>query len=164
MKTTQRWKAEFIMHKAQVHQIVRECIELRAKQGAVVEKPSILVLDDNKLVQVFLKNQLELLGCEVIQANNAMEAFQLYQPHLHLVLIDLDLPDLPGVTVANWIRRQEMGTDQHIPLIGHTSLLTEETEYRCFVAGMDTAIEKLQNQQECQSLLKVWLPEFMKVN
>lgn len=164
MNTTNRWKAEFLVHRMLVRIKEREILTNQIKSRVITGSPRVLVVEDNRVVQSFITYQFQSLGCDVIVAGNAQTAMELYQPNFHLVLIDLDLPDLPGVTVANWIRRQEMGTDYHLPLIGHTSVVTEETEYRCFVAGMDTTIEKLQNQEECQALLKVWLPQFMQIN
>lgn len=164
MRVPARLQGEFLIHRQKVHQDTRRALETVSPRSVVVGKPRVLIVDDNLIVQTFVKFQLEALGCEVFVASDAETALKLYHPSLHLVILDLDLPDKPGFSIANYIRVREMSTDHHMPIIGHTSHVDEDVEYRCFTVGMNNVIEKLKTDQECYDLLRVWLPEFMQVN
>lgn len=164
MRVSAKMKGEFLIHRQKVRKSTKNAQKATSPRSVVVGKPRILVVDDNLVVQTFIKFQLESLGCEVLVASDANTALKLYHPSLHLVLLDLDLPDLPGFNIANYIRVHEMGTDHHMPIIGHTSYVDEDVEFRCFTVGMNNVVEKLKSNEECLSLLKVWLPEFIEVN
>jgi CheY-like chemotaxis protein len=59
----------------------------------------ILVADDEAVVRTVLKSMLTRLGYEVLLADNAAEAINIYESHyatIDLVLFDMSLPDQNG--------------------------------------------------------------------
>ncbi len=60
----------------------------------------------------------------------------------HLILMDTELPELDGLSVAAAIRRKEWETGQHIPIVGITPQAAGKDRERCLEAGMDDYIPK----------------------
>jgi two-component system KDP operon response regulator KdpE len=72
----------------------------------VSEKPTILVVDDERQIQLFLRLSLEAAGYQVRIAGSAraaLDSFVAGSPDL--VILDLGLPDLDGKTVIGQIRQ-----------------------------------------------------------
>lgn len=70
------------------------------------EHPTVLLLDDDELLRRSVRRILELEGYDVIEAENAHEAFVALDAHpdpIDVVLCDLVLPGLSGREAANII-------------------------------------------------------------
>ena len=69
--------------------------------GPILPMPGILVVDDHELVRLGLRALLSQSGSmPVYEARSLADALDLYALHaasLHLVLLDLDLPDAHGL-------------------------------------------------------------------
>jgi two-component system, OmpR family, alkaline phosphatase synthesis response regulator PhoP len=69
--------------------------------------PRILIVDDELDFIELLRYRLAGLGCEFIEANNGVEALaQARQFKPDLILLDILLPDLDGLSVCKILRRQ----------------------------------------------------------
>ena len=72
-----------------------------------MKKQSILLVEDEENLQEALKLNLELEGYEVTGAWNGMEALDLIQKeHFDLLILDVMLPELDGISVVESIRLQ----------------------------------------------------------
>jgi PAS domain S-box-containing protein len=71
-------------------------------------KPTALVIEDEALVRMFLVDQLQELGFEVIDAGNAAEGLRAARNHqqLDVVIVDRGLPDRDGMEVVAELRTQ----------------------------------------------------------
>jgi CheY-like chemotaxis protein len=71
-------------------------------------KPAALVIEDEALVRMFLVDQLQDLGFEVIDAGNAAEGLRAARNHqqLDVVIVDRGLPDRDGMEVVAELRTQ----------------------------------------------------------
>jgi len=70
-------------------------------------EPRILIVDDENDFVELLQYRLAGLGCEFIVANNGVQALSLarqFKPDL--ILLDILLPDLDGLSVCEILRRQ----------------------------------------------------------
>lgn len=68
-----------------------------------VEGPTILVIDDEPLVQGFLYDILTRDGYTVLEGHHADHALQLCRQHsgpIHLLLTDIHMPDMNGRELA----------------------------------------------------------------
>ena len=66
---------------------------------------TILVVDDNAIVLKFVTSLL-VRDYNVLSASNGKEAFQVsqnYQPAIHLLLSDFDMPEMNGIALATQI-------------------------------------------------------------
>ena len=85
----------------------------------------ILVIDDQPNVRVFLDLLLRQQGYDVTLAENGWTGLQRYrQEHPDVILLDLKMPKLDGVTVLKQIR----SVDLKQPVIVFTGECTSETE------------------------------------
>src|SRR5262249_33590632 len=79
----------------------------RANGRLLRVKPKVLAIDDDPEFAELLRYQLELQGCEVLVASNGVEALYLARSHLpDVILLDLMLPDLDGLSVCQILQAQ----------------------------------------------------------
>ena len=68
----------------------------------------ILIADDTLENRVLLSQLLNTLGFEIREAGNGQAAILLTEQwHPHLILMDLRMPDMDGITAMRYIRNQE---------------------------------------------------------
>lgn len=70
---------------------------------------SILIVEDEENLQEALKLNLELEGYEISTCNNGAAALhKIHQEHFDLIILDVMLPELDGISVCESIRLQNM--------------------------------------------------------
>lgn len=68
----------------------------------------ILVIDDDELVRLTLKNSIKKLGFSVFEAQNGNEGIALYKRERpHLVITDILMPDKEGLETITEIRAMD---------------------------------------------------------
>jgi CheY-like chemotaxis protein len=125
----------------------------------LVQNPQyhVLVVEDNLINQRVLCNQLRKIGCTVQVANHGGEALNelskttyykeptIASPFkLSVVLLDVEMPIMDGLTCARKIRElQETGNIVgHVPIIAVSANARREQVEQARQAGMDDAISK----------------------
>ena len=99
----------------------------------------ILVIDDERAVLTLLDILLSQKGYEVVLADGGWKGLELYRrEHPDVVVLDLKMPDLDGVTVLKHIRRIDLTQ----PVIILTGAATPETERRVRALGVTEIVEK----------------------
>lgn len=97
----------------------------------------ILIVDDEKGIVAMLRNYFELLGYQVYTAYNGAEALQkiTYQPEI--ILLDINMPEMDGLTVCDKIR-------EHIscPVLFLTARIETADKIKGFHVGGDDYIIK----------------------
>ncbi len=87
-----------------------------------MEKPTILIIDDDPGLRKTLSDILRIKGYETLAAKNATEGLALLRDNtVSLALIDLMLPDIPGLDVLNILSNESPSTEAII-LTGHATL------------------------------------------
>jgi two-component system, NtrC family, response regulator AtoC len=94
-------------------------------------KPTILVVDDERLIRWSLTKRLKAEGYEVLEAETGREALDLLDEGVDLALLDYKLPDIDGVTVLRQIKER----DQDILVILLTAYATVETAVEAMKIG-----------------------------
>jgi CheY-like chemotaxis protein len=82
----------------------------------------LLVVDDNRDARVIYKTILAHCGAfvtAVASASAAARALKQIQPDV--ILTDLSMPGHDGVWLARWLRRRELKTGMHIPVVAITA-------------------------------------------
>jgi two-component system sensor histidine kinase/response regulator len=102
----------------------------------------VLVVEDNVVNQQVTRRFLERLGCEVEVAENGHRAVErTTQGAYDLILMDVQMPVMDGLTATREIRRHE-DSGRRTPIVALTaSAMTDELE-RCISAGMDGLLTK----------------------
>jgi two-component system, OmpR family, response regulator VicR len=99
----------------------------------------VLVIDDEPYTRVLLDIHLRHRGYDVILAGDGGRGLQLYQQeHPDVILLDLDMPELDGVTVLKEIR----AVDLKQPVIVLTGNSNPETEQQVRAIGVNEFVLK----------------------
>jgi DNA-binding response OmpR family regulator len=68
-------------------------------------KPSILVVEDEQAMRLLLREFLEILGYDVIVAEQGQEAVEISRTTpIDLAFLDMNLPDMNGLELMNRLR------------------------------------------------------------
>lgn len=98
----------------------------------------ILLVEDEKSISMVLSAYLKKAGYEVEQAFDGNRAVQLFeQVSPALVILDLMLPGMDGLSVLRWIRRQS-----DCPVVILSALNSDEQKAKGLKAGADKYICK----------------------
>jgi CheY-like chemotaxis protein len=129
----------------------------KATSSLPSSKYHILVVEDNLINQRVVCNQLRKIGCTVQVANHGREALTelaktkywkqptISEPHnLSVVLMDVEMPVMDGMTCAREIRALEENGDitGHVPIIAVSANARREQIQQAKGAGMDDTISK----------------------
>ncbi len=117
----------------------------------------ILVVEDNPLNQITLKNILLELGYQVDIAGSGHEAINRYDHQSHdLILMDISMPDMDGYEATRRIR-QQYATEKQTPIIAVTAHATTNDKQHTLDAGMNDYMSKPFSIQQLQQTLEKWL-------
>ena len=73
----------------------------------MIERPIVLVVEDNKDIRDLLALFLSEKGCRILEASNGKQGVQLAtEAHPDLVLMDLNLPQLSGLQATTILKNQ----------------------------------------------------------
>ncbi|HET6572080.1 MAG TPA: ATP-binding protein [Fimbriiglobus sp.] len=113
---------------------------------AVLAEPRslrILLAEDNEVNQVLARRLLERRGHAVTVVGNGRQALDaLDRGGFDVALLDVQMPELDGLTVAAKLRERERGTGRRLPLLALTAYSMQGDRERCLAAGMDGYLSK----------------------
>ncbi len=135
-----------------IFQIVRQAMPEWSEGNMlqVVEEgeKTILVVEDSDFFRNHIKSFLEESGYRVLDAADGLLGFQTLDENaeeVHLVLTDIEMPNLDGVGLTEKIRKD--GRFDSLPIIAVTSLAGEAAEKRGLEAGINEYMIKLDREQ-----------------
>lgn len=103
----------------------------------------VLLAEDNLVNQKLAVGVLKKNGHVVTVVNNGQEAIdQLEEGSYDLVLMDVQMPVLDGLSATREIRESEKHTGRHIPIIAMTAHALKGDREKCLESGMDEYIAK----------------------
>ena len=106
-------------------------------------KMKILVVDDEALLVKGIRFNLQNEGYEVITGSDGLEAVQAVQTqHPDLVVLDVMMPNMDGVSATRAIRALARADAKTIPIIAMTANAFDEDAKACFEAGMNAHLAK----------------------
>lgn len=101
----------------------------------------ILIIEDNPTNLKLASQVLEMEGWLVVQATDAEQAQeQLQRMSPDLILIDIALPGMDGLTLTRRIKADEKL--KHIPVVAMTAFAMKGDDRKAFEAGCDGYITK----------------------
>lgn len=120
---------------------------------SVVDRPRILIIDDEESFMQILMSRLEFYGYEVVCAYNAEEGIKKAKTHRpHVILLDVIMPVMDG-----WECCQKLKTDavtQKTPIIVLTSYREEDLQERFEKSGANHLVQKPGDKGELMQYIK----------
>ena len=103
-------------------------------------KKKVLIVEDYDEARGFMKFLIESYGYQVVEATDGIEAIdRVRQQHPDLILMDISLPVVDGLTATRTIR--ELNFAAHIPIIAITAF-GKSYHKKAIEAGCDALIDK----------------------
>lgn len=99
---------------------------------------TILIVEDEPILREVIKDYLLEEGFEVLEAGDGKQALATFQEHdLHLIILDIMLPELDGWSVCQRIRKVS-----NVPIIMLTARSDEDDTLLGFELGADDYVTK----------------------
>lgn len=101
----------------------------------------ILVVDDNPINLKLACDVLETCGYEIERAQDAEEALHIVKAKaLDLILMDIELPGMDGLTLARMLKGDE--ATKRIAIVALTAFAMKGDDQKALQAGCDAYISK----------------------
>jgi signal transduction histidine kinase len=104
----------------------------------------VLLAEDHPVNQKVAVHLLETHGMTVAVVANGAQAVAMLErdPEFDLVLMDVQMPEVDGITATRAIRAREAREGGHIPIIALTAHARQDDRVACLAAGMDAYATK----------------------
>lgn len=118
----------------------------------------VLLAEDNEVNQVLAKALLKTLGLTVTVAGNGREAVALVDEGgvFDIILMDCQMPEMDGFEATAELRRMEVKSGQHIPIIALTANASTGDREKCLLAGMDDYLPKPYSRSQLVTVIGRW--------
>lgn len=139
-------------------------LKVARDRETVFEGRRILVVEDDVRNIFALSSVLEPKGMKVDIARNGREALDALQRSqeqpgapIDLVLMDIMMPEMDGLTAMREIRKQAVW--KRLPIIALTAKAMKDDQEKCLAAGANDYIAKPLDVEKLLSLVRVWMPK-----
>jgi hypothetical protein len=120
-----------------------------------IEKPRILLVDDNQINRSVASKILTKSGCEVMEATGGLEAVEKVQREsFDLIFMDIQMPEVDGIEAT--FRIKGLNLVNTPPIIAMTAYSMEEDREKFLGQGMDDYLPKPIKAEKLISTVKKW--------
>jgi signal transduction histidine kinase/ActR/RegA family two-component response regulator len=120
----------------------------------------VLLVEDNPVNQKVAIRMLQKLGCVVELAENGQQALEkLERASYDIVLMDMQMPIMDGLTATRLLRQREQQTGHHQVVIALTANAMQTDRELCLEAGMDDYLSKPLTLDALQVMLLRWVAQ-----
>ncbi|MDR9826831.1 ATP-binding protein [Vibrio sp. FNV 38] len=126
--------------------------QLNQHQHVIANGKHVLVVEDTKTNQMVAKLILENNGFKVTVLDNgalAVDYMRKTSEHIDVLLMDLSMPIMDGITATKQIR----SFNKHTPIIALTAHAMETDRTQCLTCGMDEFVCKPIRQKEILTVI-----------
>ncbi|MCL1842944.1 MAG: ATP-binding protein [Defluviitaleaceae bacterium] len=123
---------------------------------------TILIAEDIEINREIVTSMLEPTEITIECAENGKQAVEMFKeaPEKYsLILMDLQMPKMDGITAARQIREMPDEKAKSIPIVAMTANVFQEDINACLDAGMDNHISKPLDLEQVLDILKWYLPK-----
>ena len=142
---------------------MQQMLKTARDRDSTLEGRRILVVEDDVRNVFALTSVLEPRGAKVSLARNGREALDLLEKSrqdnhpIDLVLMDIMMPEMDGLTAMREIRKQSVWNK--LPIIALTAKAMRDDQEKCLAAGANDYIAKPLDVERLLSLVRVWMPK-----
>ncbi len=134
--------------------------EIKSGFDKAPERPLILHAEDDTLNLILTRTIFKKQYPEyrILQAENGLEAIELFRQHsIHLILMDINMPEKNGIEASEEIRAMEAQSEQHTPIIALTGMNISDIEKQCLNVGIDDFLSKPVSRDKLEEIIKKYL-------
>ncbi|SEA38410.1 Signal transduction histidine kinase [Desulfuromusa kysingii] len=129
------------------------------ERPAAWQQMKVLLVDDNEMGRELGRALLENVGLTVCEAKNGLEAVnKVKSEDFDLVLMDIQMPELDGLSATRAIRALDTKETHDLPIIAMTAHSLDEHHAESLAAGMNSHITKPIELDTLYAELLRWLP------
>jgi signal transduction histidine kinase/CheY-like chemotaxis protein/HPt (histidine-containing phosphotransfer) domain-containing protein len=123
----------------------------------------ILIVEDNKVNQLLVKNMLKKFGFTKFDcAENGRTALEILKKNTyHLILMDIQMPEMDGYEITSVIRKTFTPPVCNIPIIALTADASEKEKMRARESGMNDYVVKPYTPEELFTTMKRYIGNAM---
>ncbi|HEX7249010.1 MAG TPA: response regulator [Burkholderiales bacterium] len=135
----------------------RQAVEQLHNSSRVLEGRKVLIVDDDMRNIFALSTVLHDQGMKMVSANNGREAIRLVkeEPEIDIVLMDIMMPEMDGITTMQEIRKLPEKKD--LPIIAVTAKAMKGDREKCIEAGAWDYLSKPVDTVHLMAVLRGWL-------
>ncbi len=120
-------------------------------------RSKVLVVEDYADTREFMKFLLQDYGFDVAEATNGFEAIEAVKKQVpDLILMDISMPGMDGLTAARKIREEEKKAQRKTPIIAITAY-GEAARQKALDAGCDASLSKPIDFEDLEPVLARYL-------
>jgi PAS domain S-box-containing protein len=113
--------------------------------------PSVLLVEDHEINRKLAEIMLQRMGCRYATANDGQQALdRLHVEHFDVVLMDVMMPVMDGITAVRLLREKEAGSEVHTKVLMVTAHAMTGDKERFLAAGADGYVSKPMSQAALQ--------------
>jgi two-component system, cell cycle response regulator DivK len=122
--------------------------------------PTVLVAEDHEDSRLMLKFLLEMHGYRVVEAEDGLQAVEIAgREHPDLVLMDVSLPLLDGLTATSQLHEQE--SLRAVPVIIVSGHAAAQDQDKAMAAGCSAYLTKPIDFDQLDNLLHRFIPSYV---
>lgn len=135
---------------------IAEAAESTEAAPLVGQRAKILLVEDNELNQQVARRMLEGMGVAVDVAENGRKALEALETEVYnLIIMDIQMPEMDGLTAAKMIRAEERY--RGLPILAMTAHAMPGDRTKSFEAGMNEHLTKPIDPDELRKALDKYL-------
>jgi PAS domain S-box-containing protein len=119
----------------------------------------VLLAEDNLINQKVAARMLERWDCRVTTVADGFAALEAVKDGYDIVLMDCHMPLLDGYEATDAIRKRELASGNHVPIIAMTANALEGDRDQCLAAGMDDYVRKPVKPAVLLEAIRRWAPD-----
>ena len=122
-----------------------QAVDALPQSETVFQGNRVLLVEDVEINREIVLALLEPTKLQIDCAENGAEAVQLFldSPNAYnMILMDLQMPEMDGISATRIIRDSGIGRSETIPIIAMTANVFQEDIEKCFDAGMNDHLGK----------------------
>jgi CheY-like chemotaxis protein len=116
----------------------------------------VLVVDDHAVNRFLATTLIRQLGHRVTCASSGAQALRLHEERaFDLMLLDIQMPEMSGLEVAQRVRERERASGSHCPIVALTAHAMPADRARSLAAGMDDHLSKPIDRERLSAILQL---------
>jgi signal transduction histidine kinase/ActR/RegA family two-component response regulator len=130
-----------------------------AEPSTLRQRPQVLVAEDDRFHRTLIDAMLGQGGCVVDLVANGREALGVLRKNTYdLVFMDVGLPEMDGLEAIRNVRRREITTGGHVPIVAIADDTPGADRRQCFEAGADQYLLKPLSTETLLAITRQYVP------